>query len=136
MSRANLEKRMTRAEAQLDGLAGVPARFDALDAQILQLDASIAAHTSAIVDELVLTRSQLREEIRAGDAALRETLREEIRTGDAALREEIRSGDEETRIQMRILHEEVLSRIALLGEALNGRMASPAPRRSGKGKRQ
>lgn len=121
MSRANLEKRMARAEAQLDGLAGVPARFDAIEAQILQLDASIAAHTSAIVDELVLTRSQLREEIRAGDAALRE---------------EIRSGDEETRIQMRILHEEVLSRIALLGEALNGRMTSPAPRRAGKGKRQ
>ncbi|MCL4846153.1 MAG: hypothetical protein KJ066_06455, partial [Acidobacteria bacterium] len=67
---------MARAEAQLDGLAGVPARFDAIEAQILQLDASIAAHTSAIVDELVLTRSQLREEIRAGDAALRETLRE------------------------------------------------------------
>lgn len=34
----------------------------------------------------------------------------------AALREEVRTGDEETRRQMRILHEEVISRIALLGE--------------------
>ena len=34
----------------------------------------------------------------------------------AALREEVRRGDEETRRRMRILHEEVLSRIALFDE--------------------
>ena len=34
----------------------------------------------------------------------------------AALREEVRTGDEETRRQMRVLHEELISRIALLGE--------------------
>jgi hypothetical protein len=34
----------------------------------------------------------------------------------AAVREEIRAGDEETRREMRILHEEVISRIALLAE--------------------
>jgi hypothetical protein len=32
------------------------------------------------------------------------------------LRTEIRAGDEETRRQMRVLHEEVISRIALLRE--------------------
>ena len=34
----------------------------------------------------------------------------------AAVRDEIRAGDEETRRQMRVLHEEVISRIALLDE--------------------
>jgi hypothetical protein len=32
------------------------------------------------------------------------------------VRDEIRTGDEETRRQMRVLHEEVLARIALLDE--------------------
>ena len=39
-----------------------------------------------------------------------------VRAEFAAVREEIRAGDEETRRQMRILHEEVISRIALLDE--------------------
>ena len=40
----------------------------------------------------------------------------EVRAEFAAVRDEIRTGDEETRRQMRILHEEVISRIALLAE--------------------
>jgi hypothetical protein len=32
----------------------------------------------------------------------------------------IRAGDEETRRQMRVLHEDVIGRIALLGEQING----------------
>jgi hypothetical protein len=47
----------------------------------------------------------LREEIRAGDEETRRVLREEIRAGDA----EIMS-------HARILHEEVMSRFALLQE--------------------
>jgi chromosome segregation ATPase len=45
-----------------------------------------------------------------------------IRGEFAVVRDEIRAGDEETRRQMRILHEEVISRIALLQEgASNGK---------------
>ena len=40
----------------------------------------------------------------------------ELRDEFAGVREEIRAGDEETRRQMRVLHEEVISRIALLDE--------------------
>jgi hypothetical protein len=43
-------------------------------------------------------------------------LRGNVRAEFAAVREEIRTGDEETRRQMRVLHEEVISRIALLDE--------------------
>jgi hypothetical protein len=39
-----------------------------------------------------------------------------VRAEFAAVRDEIRTGDEETRRLMRVLHEEVISRIALLGE--------------------
>ena len=39
-----------------------------------------------------------------------------VRAEFAAVRDEIRTGDEETRRQMRVLHEEVISRIALLDE--------------------
>lgn len=39
----------------------------------------------------------------------------------------IRAGDEETRTYMRVLHEEVLSRIALLGEHRDGRPRSRQP---------
>ena len=68
------------------------------------------------------TRRALREEIRTGDEETRRVLREEIRTGDEetrrVLREEIRAGDEETRRFSRILHEDAMSRIAILGEGL------------------
>ena len=45
-----------------------------------------------------------------------------MRSGDEetrrALREEMRSGDEETRTLMRVLHEDAINRIAVIGEAL------------------
>jgi hypothetical protein len=44
-------------------------------------------------------------------------LRDEMRVEFSAVRAEIREGDEETRRYMRVLHEEVLSRIATLAEA-------------------
>ena len=43
-------------------------------------------------------------------------LREEMRGEFSVVRQEIRAGDEETRRYMRVLHEEVLARIATLGE--------------------
>lgn len=46
------------------------------------------------------------------------SIRVEVRNEFGALRGELRSGDEETRRQMRVLHEEVISRIALILEGL------------------
>ena len=58
-----------------------------------------------------------------------ETLRGEIAAGDHALevnlRTEIRAGDEETRLQMRVLHEDLVGRLALLQEGMSG-TGSPA----------
>ena len=44
-------------------------------------------------------------------------LRDEMRVEFSAVRAEIREGDEETRRYMRVLHEEVLSRITTLDES-------------------
>ena len=46
-------------------------------------------------------------------------LRGEMHAEFSALRIEIRSGDEETRRHMRVLHEEVISRIALIDDRRN-----------------
>jgi hypothetical protein len=43
-------------------------------------------------------------------------LRQEMRDGFSAIRTELKTGDEETRAFMRILHEDVLSRLEVIGE--------------------
>jgi len=95
-------------ERRVELLEQLPARVTALELQIIQLR-----------DEMRSEFSAIRSEVRAGDEETRRSLREEIRAGDEetrrSLREEIRAGDEETRRFMRILHEEVISRIELLG---------------------
>jgi hypothetical protein len=66
------------------------------------------------------TRRVLRDEIRAGDEETRRVLRDEIRAGDEetrwVLRDEIRAGDDRVMEQARVLHEDVVSRLALLQE--------------------
>ena len=44
-------------------------------------------------------------------------LRTDMAAGFSAMERKIQEGDEQTRTQMRVLHEEVIGRIALLGEA-------------------
>lgn len=88
-------------------------RVDALEAEMSDL--RVLAQT---VTTHGVQISQLRTEMRAEFSALRQ----EIQAGDEetrrVLREEIRAGDEETRRAMRVLHEDVISRIALLQEGL------------------
>ena len=62
--------------------------------------------------EFSTIRAELRGEIRAGDEGVISTLRKEIR-----------AGDEETRRQMRMLHEDVITRLALIQE---GRISRPS----------
>ena len=52
-------------------------------------------------------------------------LRAEARNEFSALRHEIRDGDEETRRYMRVLHEEVIARLATIQEG----QTPPVPRR-------
>ena len=64
---------------------------------------------------------QLRDEMRGECSAIRQELtslfRAELVGNTDSLRAEIREGDEETRRFMRVLHEDVIARIAALGDA-------------------
>ena len=78
----------------MTNLKRLPERMDRVESQIVQLRTEMHDEFSAV-----------REEIRtAGEEVKRE------------LREEIRAGDEETRRLMRVLHEDVIGRFALLTE--------------------
>jgi predicted phage gp36 major capsid-like protein len=84
----NLEERVTRLEE-------LPARVDALTLQISQLR-----------DEMRMEFSAVRGENRTADEETRRSLREEIH-----------AGGERILNQARMLHEEVLSRLALIEES-------------------
>ena len=131
--------RVESLESRVTVLEQLPGKLDALALQISQMREEIRAEFSAVHTEIragdeetrrVLrdeiragdeeTRRVLRDEIRAGDEETRRVLRDEIRAGDEetrrVLRGEIRAGDEESRHQARALHEDVISRIALMQE--------------------
>ena len=107
MPQQTLENRLEILEQKVESLEGLPNRVAALEPQIVQFR-----------EEMRLEFSAVRREMRAGTNSLAETLRGEIR-----------GGEEETRRQMRVLHEDVISRIALLNEGLNGRKRSREGRR-------
>ena len=82
----------------------------------------------ARIDALTVEVSQLRTEMRAEFVAIRA----EMRAGDLALGVKIDKIDGKVdglATEMRVLHEDVIGRIALLGEALNGRKARKPGRR-------
>jgi predicted phage gp36 major capsid-like protein len=93
MAKKSLEERVNMLERRVEILEQLPERVTALEAQIVQLR-----------DDMRAEFSVTRAEARAGDEHV-------VRT----LREEIRAGDEETRRFVRMLHEEVIERIKLLG---------------------
>ena len=103
MAQEFLAKRVEKLEEEMTALAGLPAQVADLATQVSQLRVEMRDGFSAI-----------RDEIRAGDEETRRQLREEIR-----------AGDDETRNQMRILHEDVIGRLALIQEGLGGRRRRP-----------
>jgi len=100
-----LTNRVEVLEQKVERLEKLPERMDSLELQFVQFREEVRVEFSAMRGEF----STIRAEIRAGDEQTR-----------VDLRAEIRAGDEETRTYMRVLHEEVLSRIALLDEHRNG----------------
>ena len=133
-------------------LEQLPAMVAEVGSQVAQLRGEMHAEFSAIrghgADSSLVKPDagleQLREEMRAfrGNVDLSlATLRDQIATipgegGEglavAALRQEIRDGDEETRRLVRVLHEDVVERIARLGEG----GASGGPRSPGHERRR
>ena len=108
MAEKSLEERVNMLERGVEILEQLPDRVTALEVQIVELRGEMRAEFSA-------TRNEARE----GDERVLQTLRADIRAGDErviqTLRQEIRAGDEETRRFMRILHEDLVERIEILG---------------------
>ena len=144
MPERTLVERVEILEHNVEGLAGLPGRVDAVGLQIVQLreemragfsalgadvDSNIRASRDSLRNELQTdigvacdsVKSELRADIRTACDSLTSELQTEIRASRDSLKSElqteIRSGDEETRRYMRVLHEEVISRIATIGEA-------------------
>jgi predicted phage gp36 major capsid-like protein len=95
MQERSIVERVETLERKVEALETLPDRVTAVELQLMQLR-----------DEMRVEFSAIRGEIRTGD--------EETRL---VLRDEIRAGDEETRRYMRVLHEEVIARLALIEES-------------------
>ncbi len=125
----SLQQRVLAIERMLQDYA-THRDIERLERQIVELRVEMRSEFSAVRAEMragdEATRAELREEIRAGDQVTRRELRDEIRAVDESLRglvEErtaeihrvVAAGDEETRLLMRVLHEELIERINTIG---------------------
>ena len=136
MPQQTLANRVESLERRMDGLEGLSDRVASLELQISQFREEVRLEFSAVRDEISDLGKTLRDGMHSGMDSLAKTLRDEwhdeMNSLADTLRGEIRAGDEETRRQMRVLHEDVISRLALLDEHLNGKRRSSG-RRTRKG---
>jgi hypothetical protein len=93
MAARSLNERVEILEQKMGDLQLLPARMDALESQILQLRGEMRVEFSAIRERFEETRQLARE-----------------------LHQEVLAGDKENGRLMRVLHEDVVARISLLGE--------------------
>ena len=98
---------MERLEQRVNAIEQLPARIDDLGVQILQLREEMSVEFSAV-----------RNGISAGDEETRRTLRDEIRAGDERVIETLSARIEDARRETRVLHEDAIGRIGVIGEGL------------------
>jgi hypothetical protein len=101
MAESSLTERVDILEQIVAKLSDLPDRAGGLEQQFVQFRQETRAEFSGVRDEFAAVRQEMREEF-------------------SAVRAEIRAGDEETRRFMRVLHEDVIDRITLLGEGKFG----------------
>ena len=128
MTEPTLTERVTILEQKVEDLASLPARVAGVELQIVQLRDEMRLGFTAVRQEMAGLREDLLTTIRQGDDAVREELHAEMRELRGELRGEmqrlrdelradIRDGDQETRRYMRVLHEDVIARIAALADS-------------------
>jgi predicted nucleic acid-binding Zn-ribbon protein len=116
-----LATRVESLERRVTSLETLPERMDRVESQIVQLRKEMRDEFSEVRKELRGEINALGTTLRGEIDALGTALREEMAAHVKTLREEIRAGDEDTRHLMRVLHEEVISRFALMEEGRIGR---------------
>ena len=115
MERRNLGSRVETLEKTVSELETLPAQVEALTLRVGSLEGQFLQFRSETRGEF----SALRDEMRAGFARVDGELvsvRDEMRAGFGEIRKAIEQGDEESRGFMRVLHEDLVARIAVLGE--------------------
>lgn len=133
MPQHTLEKRMENLENIVASLAEVPILVKSLSSQFLQLRQDVRADISALhlrVDGVSSEVGELRGEVgelRSDVGELRSdvgtqkgelhAVRDELRAGMAAMHTELAGAILANGVEMRTLHEELVRRITLLGEA-------------------
>lgn len=101
-----LESRVEALETRVTGLEELPARMDRLESQIVELREENRVEHSAIRTEI----QSVHEEMRAMHAALRAEMQ--------SLISQLKEQDDRQDRLTRVLHEDLIARIAALGEAL------------------
>ena len=112
MATEDLADRVVSLERQTERLDALPDRVSGLELQFVQFRGEARDEFSAVRREMRAQGEELRAEMRAQG----EELRAEMRALGQQLRAEIQAGDEQTRHLMRILHEDVITRIATIQE--------------------
>ena len=107
MPARSLTERIEILEQKVGNLESLPDGVAAVESQILQLRSELKVEFSAIRQHLDHHDERFNQVDRRFD---------QVDQRFDQLENHIREGDEETRHQMRILHEEVINRIALLQE--------------------
>ena len=115
-----LSRRVEILEEKVERLGGLPARIDNLEVQILQFREEVRAEFSAtradFLARIALTEAALLHEMNQLDEKRGKETRRELAETRTELIARIAEGDEETRRYMRVLHEDVIARIAMIGE--------------------
>ena len=129
-----MTRRVKILEEKVEQLEKLPARIDNLEAQILQFREEVRGEFSATragmgslraemlqlheqaIARIALTEAVLLHEMNQRGQETRRELTEALAETRTELIARIAEGDEETRRYMRVLHEEVIARIATIGE--------------------
>jgi septation ring formation regulator EzrA len=130
MAKATLTQRVEALEHKVHGLATLPARVGAVERELKEFRADVDAEFGRVHAEFGRVHvefGKVHTELAGGRdefATVRDefaTVRDEfatVRSEFATVRSEIRQGDEETRRYMRVLYEDLVERIKIMGEGI------------------
>ena len=112
MYEKTMDERVAALEKVAESLAPLPAQMAAMNGRMADVEGRLGNVESQIVqlrDALDVRTSEILEVIDSASKATQTMHDEVIRT--------VKDGDEETRRQMRVLHEDLVERIGRLGES-------------------
>jgi hypothetical protein len=112
-----VENRVEKLEERVVVLEQLPSRIEKVELQIQQVRGEMRDEFSAVRHEMRDEFAAVRQEMRELGSALRE----EIRATNRHTIEKLTESIEAARREARVLYEDVIARIATLGEAQNGR---------------